>query len=55
MRRHEAHMSEPAKEPGINARGDLAVRTPLPRVLLIGTLAGLCLALILVQLVRVAA
>ncbi len=48
-------MSDPVKEPGINARGDLAVKTPRARVLLIGTLAGLCLALILVQLVRVAA
>jgi hypothetical protein len=48
-------MSEHAKEPGINARGDLAVRTPPRRVLVIGTLVGLCLALILVQLVRVAA
>jgi hypothetical protein len=48
-------MSEHAKEPGINARGDLAVRTPPGRVLLIGTLVGAFLALIVFQLVRVAA
>jgi hypothetical protein len=43
-------MSGHLRQPGINARGDIIVHTPPPRVMVAGGVAGTALAFLLLML-----
>ena len=46
----EGDMTGHAKQPGVNARGDIVVHTPPPRVMVAGGVAGTALAMLLLML-----
>jgi hypothetical protein len=43
-------MTRRMKQPGVNARGDIVVHTPPPRVMVAGGIAGTALAMMLLML-----